>query len=391
MHSKPTINCEICRMLAVIGGVLALLLLAGWVMHWQSNGQVLMESDGWDAHVVGRDFVNFWMMGKAAWLDNPGTLYGLQHYNDTLRAFIGDGDYLVQAMSYPPTLLAPLAPFGLLPYGLALILFSALGVVSVVIAARKTGWTRETILLLLLSPAALVGFASGQLAFFLTAAFLAGWAQMDKRSWLAGLLFGLLSLKPQFVLLLPLMLLASRRWKVLLAATITTLALLALTTALYGMQVWQQFIELNLPVQHHILTQPAKNIRAWMPTIYMDLRTARYSDGAAMIGQLFAGAGAAAMVIWCFMRRRDAHWSLLLFTSACLLASPYIMGYDTLTFTASMLILLRTTQWPTKAWVVAFLYFLPLVHFIAVAFEIPGTALLPLVAVILSYKQLKAV
>jgi hypothetical protein len=61
-------------------------------------------------------------------------------------------------------------------------------------------------------------------------------AFLDRRPLLAGLLVGLLTIKPQLGVLIPVLLIASGRWRVFTVATVTALALAAAAVMLFGMQ-----------------------------------------------------------------------------------------------------------------------------------------------------------
>jgi hypothetical protein len=79
---------------------------------------------------------------------------------------------------------------------------------------------------------------------FLTAALMAAaLVQLDARPILAGILFGLLAYKPQFGLLIPLVLIATGRWKPFAAAGITVALLTIVTTLTFGTKVWPAFLE----------------------------------------------------------------------------------------------------------------------------------------------------
>lgn len=92
-------------------------------------------------------------------------------------------------------------------------------------------------------PAVLVNIGHGQNG-FLTAALLgAALVQLDRRPLLAGILLGLLAYKPQFGLMIPIVLAASGRWRTF-AAVATAIAVLAIvTTITFGPHVWQAFLD----------------------------------------------------------------------------------------------------------------------------------------------------
>ena len=79
---------------------------------------------------------------------------------------------------------------------------------------------------------------------FLTAALLSfGLVLLDRRPIAAGILFGLLAYKPQFGLMIPLVLIASGRGTAFRAAAVTVAALVLVSTMAFGPKVWSAFFE----------------------------------------------------------------------------------------------------------------------------------------------------
>jgi alpha-1,2-mannosyltransferase len=78
---------------------------------------------------------------------------------------------------------------------------------------------------------------------------LGGLLSLDRRPVLAGVLFGILTVKPQLGLLLPIILLLERRW-VTIASTVMTIAVLFVVTAmLFGLDVWIDYWHKIVPQQ----------------------------------------------------------------------------------------------------------------------------------------------
>ena len=75
---------------------------------------------------------------------------------------------------------------------------------------------------------------------------------LDRRPILAGLLFGMLSIKPQFGILLPLMLALTGRWRTVLAAATTVLLLVTAASFVFGIDVWTAYINDAMPVQSRV-------------------------------------------------------------------------------------------------------------------------------------------
>jgi len=83
---------------------------------------------------------------------------------------------------------------------------------------------------------------AGQNGFLTSALMIAGLAQLGRRPILSGVCFGLLTIKPQLGLLLPLMLLLTGQWRAIAAAVVTTAALVVATGLLFGFDIWPQYV-----------------------------------------------------------------------------------------------------------------------------------------------------
>ena len=68
---------------------------------------------------VGRDFLNIWMYGRAAFSADPSQFYDLDAYHAAIRGLLGM-EFNGQNWSYPPSILLLAAPFGQLNYFAAL-------------------------------------------------------------------------------------------------------------------------------------------------------------------------------------------------------------------------------------------------------------------------------
>src|SRR5262249_22539846 len=90
--------------------------------------------------------------------------------------------------------------------------------------------------------AVFVNLTHGHNGFLTTALLAGGLALLDRRPLIAGVLFGLLAYKPQFAVMIPLVLLATGRWRTLAAGVATVAALTAVVSALFGTEVWHAFL-----------------------------------------------------------------------------------------------------------------------------------------------------
>lgn len=364
-------NAALARAFAVLGGFF--LVVAAGTYLYGLDARSAFPRDG-STLVVGRDFLNFWMYGRAAGMPDPGQWYDAVAYNRTLADLLGP-DYPGQNWSYPPSVMLVAAPFGRIGYLPALLMWTVLNLSVFLAVAMRHIADRRTLLALMVSPAAVFCLISGQSSFLTTAMLIGIFAFLDRRPLLAGVLIGLLTIKPQLGVLLPVMLLASGRWRVFIVASLTTLALIALTAALFGPQVWLDFVRDGLPVQNLVLADPEGIATPFYPTVFMNLRGIGFSYGAAMAVQACFAAAAVVAVAWAFRCRADADPRLLfaLFVACSVSAVPYLLVYDTLALCLAALLLLDGGRLDrTGAWLARPVYWLPLLQIGLGQFDIPG-------------------
>jgi hypothetical protein len=330
-------DAEFLRALLLLGGALFALTLVMYLFttHWVSP----FPRDK-ATLVLGRDFLNLWMYGRAVFDIDPARFYDVATYNAELARLLGPG-YPGQNWPNPPTALVVMAPFGLFAYFPALIAWLAVGLLAFYLAGRRELSDARLLLIVLVSPAALLCVLSGQSSFLTTAALFAIFAWLDKRPVLAGILIGLLSVKPQLGILFPFALLASSRWRVFASATITTLLLVAASIAFGGVESWHDYIVKALPLQGAVLGDAAGAATPFQPTVFMNVR-GLLGNGIGEAVQFAFAVAAITAVTAAFRYRKDADPALLraVFFGCAASASPYMGGYDLLPLTFAALVLL---------------------------------------------------
>ncbi len=188
------------------------------------------------------------------------------------------------------------------------------------------------------TPAGLITLVDGQNA-FLTAA-LAGFALLwlERRPVAAGVLIGLLALKPHLAVLFPLALFAEGRWRSIAAAAVTVLVLSAASLVAFGWESWAAFLH-HLPISQ-AMADPGAVPWGTMPSPYVfalsfgvPVRRRAWLQG---IVALFA-----AVCVWRAWRNRDAAFEAKAATlvAGSLLVSPYLFYYD-----------LRGRRWRSPGW-----------------------------------------
>jgi len=287
--------------------------------------------DGY-GYAIGRDFLNTWMGGRAALSGGPAAWFDLATYNAALLRIVGDPQLVAHFWSYPPHLLLFIWPVGLLPYLPAYALWCIAGLALYLLAARAGGAKRKDMLLLALAPGVFVNVFFGQNGFLTAALLIGGLTNLDRRPTLSGVLLGILTVKPQFGLLLPVLLVMTGRWRVIAAAVATALALVALTTFWFGPDIWLEYVRKVMPQQHWLLTDGSGTLLLMVSSAFVNARLAGLSLEAAWLVQAVSSSCALALVVWTFWRRRDPALSLALFVTATFLFSPWMLNYDMVLF-----------------------------------------------------------
>lgn len=323
-------------------------------------------------YLVGRDFVNTWLGAKLALTGDPSPYFGIEAYRKLLAEYFGP-NYPLHIWSYPPHLLLFTWPLGFMPYMPAYILYSALGMIVYLLVVRDSERRADHLLLLALAPAATLNIWTGQNGFFTAALLIGGLLQLDRRPVFAGVLFGLLSIKPQLGVLLPLMLAMTGRWRTIASAAATIAVLFGLTSLAFGSNVWPAYWYDAMPTQSKVVFGVFQHYMVHMPTAYMNARVAGLSTPAALAIQGVMSAITLAAVVWTYWRRRDPVLSQSLFLTAAFSVTPYAFNYDMCPFGWVILKLMERDD--NKAWDYAILLAVWVVPFLTVPM---GIALLPL-------------
>jgi alpha-1,2-mannosyltransferase len=187
--------------------------------------------------------------------------------------------------------------------------------------------SRMWLLLAVSFPAVFVNLGHGHNG-FLTAA-LMGFALvwLDRRPIVAGILFGLLAYKPQFGLLIPLVLIATDRWKTFAAAA-ATVGLLALAATLaFGPQVWPAFFASTAFTRELVLEA---GDTGWhkIQTVFSWVRMWGGPIPLAYTVQILVTLALGIAVVWLWRSGTSMAAKAAGLIIASLLATPYGLDYD---------------------------------------------------------------
>ena len=370
-------------MLARVGVATALLYALLW--WWQLDWNHVIPRDG-TGLIVGRDFISFWVAGQVAWEPDPARFYDLATYQAHIATVAGP-DYPGQVWSYPPSIMLLAWPLSILLYLPALMLWTVIG--PAIFLFTLSHWTRSPTLFVaaLLCPAAVFGLVSGQVAFPAAALVLIVLRYRQSRPILAGVLLGLLTIKPHLGLFFPFLLLAERNWKMILAAAASAAAVAILTALIWGPGVWIAYLTDGIANQTLALSDPQAQLAPFMPTVLMNLRGAGVSLATAQVTQIAASVVAAALILLHFRRgpRADEWRDNAGFLAAAVLGTPYMLSYDTLALVTAMLLAVAST--PVPRLLVVGCWLLASLQLVLGQVGVPGSALVPLLAALILLRK----
>lgn len=278
------------------------------------------------AHPTSRDFISFWGAAKLAWAGTPALAYdqaALHAVQSQAAAF--DGGKM--PFPYAPAFLLLVLPFAILPFPLAMALWSVVTLAIYAVVARRfaprLGW------LAVAFPPVFAIAAIGQNGFLTAALFLGGLALLHRgRRFAAGLLLGCLILKPQLALMLPVAMLAGREWRVIAGAMVSSVAVLLVGLVAFGAAASRAWLD-QLPLYVQI---GRDGLVGWhkFVSVYAAGRQGGLPENLA-----FALHGATALIaaiLVARMWRSDAEpmAKAAVLGAATMLASPYVYLYDAL-------------------------------------------------------------
>lgn len=354
---------------------------------------------------LGTDFSNVYAAGTYVLEGRPEAPFDPPRHHARQKQMFGDATPFF-GWHYPPFFLFVAAALALLPYVPALvvwqaatlplyllairaILFSGLplkgggrsrsdreGVDAVEPTRSPPGARREPtsplqgevrwlwLLLALAYPAVFINLGHGHNGFLTAALVGAALLLLDRRPICSGMLIGLLAYKPQFGVLIPLVLAVTGRWRAFAAAAATVAVLALLTTIVFGPEVWRAFLESTRFTRivvleagdtgWHKIQSVFSWVRMWggsVPLAY------------AVQGAVLAVLAGALVLLW----RSQAAYPLkaAALIIALILATPYSLDYDLMVLAPAIAFLaadgLKRGFQPYEKTALAFLWFVPLI------------------------------
>lgn len=277
--------------------------------------------------LIGTDFLSFWTSGQM--LHAHANVYDAAAHIAGQRTFFAPKDAYT-AFFYPPPFLLFCWPLGFLGYFAALALWLAATCAAYLLAVRlwlrRVGLAQPLIVLFAAFPPVLITITHGQTAVLVAALLGLGALLVRDRPWVAGALFGLAVIKPQFGLLVPIVLLLTREWRVLAGAVLTAALLGLAATVAFGPQIWRDWFAVSSAAQ--LAMDDGAVGYAKMQSLYAAARLFGVPSGVAYALQGVLTLAVIGAVAWASQGRRyDLPLAALMLTGA-LLATPFVLDYD---------------------------------------------------------------
>ncbi len=232
------------------------------------------------------------------------------------------------------------------------------------------------LLLALAYPAVFINLGHGHNGFLTAALIAAALLQFDRRPWLAGMLIGLLVYKPQFGLLIPLVLVVSGRWRVFAAAALTVVALSLIVTLAFGPEVWSAFLASTKFTRTVVLEQGATGWQK-IQSVFSVVRMWGGSIPLAYALQTTVTVAVAAALAWLWHSRAAFPLKAAALAIGTILATPYSLDYDLMVVAPAIAFLVGDGMErgfaPWEKSVLGALWFVPLI-----TRTVAGATLIPL-------------
>jgi hypothetical protein len=274
---------------------------------------------------LGYDFIQFWSVSHIGLHESPVLAYDLSHLGPLERtiapALKGDLPW-----RYPPMFYLLVLPFSLIPMQHAWVCF-ALGTLALYVwVFCQVIRTPQALLCLVCFGPLWNNLLAGQTG-FLTAAFAAGALLcLHSRPILAGVLIGLLCIKPHLAVLFPLCLIAIGAWRAFFAAATTVAVFALISAAVLGGDTFTAFFHGLHEAQQWLAALKSPLLK--MPSVFVGLIVLNAPQAWA-----FAVHGVVALLaawtVWRIWRCcEDSRLRNAALMTGSLMISPYVFDYD---------------------------------------------------------------
>jgi hypothetical protein len=319
----------------------------------------------------GVDFLQFYTAGSLALRGDLPHLYNLPAFTAESVRRVPQATHVIFAPIYGPQVAVLMAPLAMLPYGVALLMWTTVSAVIYALVLRAV-WRicpnlhqyRTTVLFAALGyPAFFNLIAHGQSSALALACFAgAFFALRSQRPILAGVAIGLLIYKPQLGLVSAVVFLSSGEWRTVLGAVVGAIAEISIGWLACGTRV---MLEYGNVLRHLGDLAPMLQAKPYqmhsLMSLWKQLLPSRFAQPA------YALTAACTIFLACWIWRSRAPLPLRFagLLLATVLSSPHLYVYDLVILAPALLFLanwiLGSADAPRLGWWIYLAYALPLI------------------------------
>jgi arabinofuranan 3-O-arabinosyltransferase len=287
------------------------------------------------------DFVNVWAAGRLVLDGHPALAYDWDIQKKVEVALLGQDFVGNFAWHYPPPFLFIATLLAKLPYPVAFIGWVSVSLIPYLAVMRGIVGRPFGLLLAVAFPMVLNNALVGQNG-FLTAALIGGTLYLlPARPILSGICLGLLTYKPQYGLLFPLVLIAASQWTVFVTAGVVAVAMALASWLAFGTESWQAFFHWMPMFSQAFLTEG----RATFWKLQSLFALVRFVGGSEQLAWIFQWALSLAVAVGLVLiwRSRSVSYPMKAASLAVgtLLITPYLFMYDMMVLAIPVAFLVR--------------------------------------------------
>lgn len=297
------------------------------VVAWSFSGSGVLDPL---RRPVGTDFLSFYTASSLLHAGEGAAAYSAPalHAAETSITGPGAAEGSYYAWLYPPTAFLLVYPLAWMPYLAAYALAMTVAVGGVLVVVWRFTRSGAALGIALAAPALFLCVTHGQVTLPIAVVLVAGLQAVRSSPAVAGALLGIVTLKPHLGLLVPIALVAGRRWRALAFAALSAACLGFIATAFFGADAWAAFVSAT-PYARGIVEQGLVEYRK-QASLLAGARLLGASLPVASAAQVLGTAATVAIVAWTWARRRDARLERAVLLCGAVVASPFALDYDLL-------------------------------------------------------------
>lgn len=311
------------KIAGAVAAAFAFAWLACLIMQFHQHAWILDEA----GRPVVTDFLEVWVAGRTTLKGAAAAAYDPVLHHTAQETAVGHAFHGYLWWHYPPVVLFLAAALALLPYMAAFLVWvsSTLALYTATIAAIAK--TRFAALFACAMPPVLANAIAGQNGFFTASLIGLALLNLETRPLLAGVFVGLLTYKPQFGILFPLILAVGGKWRAICSATVVAVFAVLLPFAVFGAEPLLAFLHYLPKANDSLLVHGAAGWNK-LQTIYGVLRWIGFGNVTASAAQTMTCLSAAATVVFLWRTKVSFELKAAALATAVLFATPYTYMYD---------------------------------------------------------------